>query len=78
MFNYWYRHRNLCVTARPGLARYDLEEGDPLEILHYGAPIRLTVGEPVERPIPARPPRPRPRQPAGREPARRRPPRSSS
>ena len=73
-FNYWYRRRNLCVTAQPGVAHYELEEGEPLEILHYGQPVRLTVDEPVEQPIPARPRRPRPRQPAGREPPRRRPP----
>jgi len=73
-FNYWYRRRNLCVTTRPGLAHYDLEEGEPLEIFHYGQPLRLTVGHPVDRSIPPRPDRPRPRQPAGREPPRRRPP----
>jgi alpha,alpha-trehalose phosphorylase len=71
-FNYWYRHRNVCLTARPGLAHYQLEEGEPLEIIHYGEPVHLSVGEPVERPIPPRPPRPRPRQPAGREPPTRR------
>jgi len=73
-FNYWYRRRNLCLTARPGLAHYELEEGEPLEILHYDQPVRLTLEEPVDLPIPPGPRRPRPRQPAGREPPRRRPP----
>ena len=72
-FNYWYRHRNLYLSATPGEARYRLEEGDPIEILHYGRPVTVTADE-TAVPIPPTPARPRPRQPAGREPVRRRPP----
>jgi len=73
-FNLWYRRRNLCVTATPGEALYDLHDGEPLTIHHYGEPAEITVGEPVKLPIPPLPERPHPRQPRGREPARRIPP----
>jgi alpha,alpha-trehalose phosphorylase len=72
-FNYWYRHRNLCVSASPEEARYRLDDGDPVEILHYGQPVTVTRDETAVR-IPPGPVRPRPHQPAGREPVRRRPP----
>jgi len=73
-FNLWYRRRNLCVTATPGEALYELKEGDPLDFRHYGQPAHVTTDEPVKLPIPPVPDRPRPRQPPGREPARRIPP----
>jgi alpha,alpha-trehalose phosphorylase len=73
-FNLWYRRRNLCVTATPGQAHYELKAGEPLTFLHYGEEALATVDEPVKLPIPALPTRPRPRQPYGREPARRIPP----
>jgi alpha,alpha-trehalose phosphorylase len=73
-FNIWYRRRNLCVTATPGQAVYELTDGEPLTILHYGEPALVTVGEPVKLPIPPLPDRPRPHQPHGRAPARRVPP----
>ncbi len=70
-FNLWYRRRNLCVTATPGEALYELKEGEPLTFLHYGQPAVASADDPVKLPIPPVPARPRPRQPAGREPARR-------
>jgi alpha,alpha-trehalose phosphorylase len=73
-FNLWYRRRNLCVTATPGQAFYELKEGEPLTFLHYGEPAVATIDDPVKLPIPALSARPRPRQPHGREPARRIPP----
>ena len=73
-FNYWYRRRNLCVTATATEAHYRLEEGDPIELLHYGEPVLVSRDEAAVRPIPPLPDRPPPRQPPGREPARRRPP----
>jgi alpha,alpha-trehalose phosphorylase len=73
-FNLWYRRRNLCVTATPGLAHYELHEGEPITVVHYGEEVDVTPGEPVKLPIPPLPERPRPRQPAGREPVRRLPP----
>ena len=73
-FNYWYRRRNLCVTATAGEVHYVLEEGDPIEILHFGQPVMVNAGEDTVRPVPPCPARPRPSQPAGREPVPRRPP----
>jgi alpha,alpha-trehalose phosphorylase len=73
-FNLWYRRRNLCVTATPGQALYELKEGEPLAFLHYGEEALATVDEPVKLAIPTLPARPRPSQPSGREPVRRIPP----
>jgi alpha,alpha-trehalose phosphorylase len=73
-FNLWYRRRNLCVTATPGQALYDLRDGEPITLVHYGEEIEVTPDEPLKLPIPSRPVRPRPRQPSGREPVRRLPP----
>ena len=76
-FNLWYRHRNLCVNATPGEARYELQEGEPITVLHYGQPVELSADAPAKLAIPPLPKRPRPTQPAGREPTRRVPPGSS-
>ncbi len=37
-FNLWYRRRNLCVTATPEQAQYELHEGEPINVRHYGEP----------------------------------------
>ena len=73
-FNLSYRGRTLCVTATPGETHYELRDGEPITIVHYGGEARLTVEAPVKLAIPAIPARPRPVQPKGRAPARRRPP----
>ena len=73
-FNLWYRERNLCVTATPGQAFYELHDGGPITLLHYGEPVDVTPGEPVKLSIPPLAERPAPHQPHGREPARRIPP----
>ncbi|HEX6381749.1 MAG TPA: glycosyl hydrolase family 65 protein [Acidimicrobiia bacterium] len=73
-FNLWYRQRNLCVTASAGQAIYDLRDGDPITIAHYGEPVEVTPNDPVKLPIPPLPTRPPPSQPPGRAPARRIPP----
>jgi len=73
-FNLWYRQRNLCVTAMPGQALYELHDGEPITVVHYGQPVDVTPAEPVKLPIPPLPNQPRPRQPYGREPVRRIPP----
>jgi alpha,alpha-trehalose phosphorylase len=73
-FNLWYRRRNLCVTATPGQALYELKEGEPLTFSHYGEDAAASTGEPVKLPIPPLAPKAAPRQPPGREPARRIPP----
>ncbi|MGB6453834.1 MAG: glycosyl hydrolase family 65 protein [Streptosporangiaceae bacterium] len=67
------RGRRLRVEIKHQSARYLLVDGDPLQISHHGAAVKLTAGKASVRPIPAITPRARARQPAGREPARRRP-----
>jgi alpha,alpha-trehalose phosphorylase len=64
--------RRLRVEIKHSSARYLLVDGDPLELSHHGAPVKLRAGKPSVRPIPAITPRARARQPVGREPARRR------
>ncbi len=65
------RGRYLRVEVTNASARYLLAGGGPLEIAHHGARLKLSPGEPQERPLPATPARPRSRQPPGREPVRR-------
>jgi alpha,alpha-trehalose phosphorylase len=65
------KSRRLRVEVVHASARYLLTDGEPLEITHFGRPLRLTAGVPEKRSIPSLPQRPRPRQPAGREPTRR-------
>jgi alpha,alpha-trehalose phosphorylase len=72
-FTLFIRGRRLRVEIMHTVARYALADGDPLEILHHGQPVRLSAGQPQTRPIPAAPPRTRPRQPPGREPVHRQP-----
>jgi len=67
------RGRRLRAEITHAEARYTLTAGDPLEILHHGQPVSLSVGNPQTRPVPAAPSRPRPVQPPGREPAHRLP-----
>ncbi|HEX2191582.1 MAG TPA: glycosyl hydrolase family 65 protein [Acidimicrobiales bacterium] len=71
-FHLWYRDRNLCVTAVPGEATYELLSGEPLEVTHHGQALVLRPGERVTRPVPPPVTRPRPSQPAGRAPDRHR------
>jgi alpha,alpha-trehalose phosphorylase len=53
-------------------ARYTLQHGDELEVVHYGDTVTLTSeSAPVTRPIPPLASRERPRQPHGRAPLRR-------
>ncbi|WP_217915481.1 glycoside hydrolase family 65 protein [Miltoncostaea marina] len=65
-----FRGRRLVVEVLPGEARYRLDPGDgPMDIEHWGEPVRLERA--AVRPIPPAPPLPEPRQPAGRAPRRR-------
>jgi alpha,alpha-trehalose phosphorylase len=64
--------RYLHVEISADQARYVLDEGDPLEVRHFGEPVTVTE-HPVSRPIPQAPVRPAPKQPPGREPRRRLP-----
>jgi alpha,alpha-trehalose phosphorylase len=72
-FTLFIRGRRLRVEITHTEARYALADGDPLEILHHGQPVRLSAGQPQTRPILAVPPRTRPSQPPGREPVHRQP-----
>jgi alpha,alpha-trehalose phosphorylase len=72
-FNLFIRGRRLRVEVTHAEARYALADGDPLEIMHHGQPVRLPAGKPQARPIPAAPSRARPSQPPGREPVHRGP-----
>jgi alpha,alpha-trehalose phosphorylase len=69
-FRLRYRGRCLIVTANHGEATYQVLEGPPITVRHYGEELKL-AGEPVSRPIEEPPNLPRPAQPARREPARR-------
>jgi alpha,alpha-trehalose phosphorylase len=71
-FNVYVQSRRLNVEVTHATANYLLAEGEPLDIVHYGKPLRLTAGHPQHRSIPPIPLRQRPRQPSGREPTRRR------
>ena len=67
-FSLLYRGRRLRVDIRRGAANYELLDGEPLEILHYGEPLTLTADSPQFRPLPPLPQRPAPQAPPGRSP----------
>src|SRR5262249_36150831 len=71
-FSLLIRGQRLRVEINHSLARYLVEDGGPLEIIHHAARGKLAAGKPQERPVPVVPPRPRPSQPPGREPPLRR------
>ena len=72
-FRVLFRGRRLAVEVTKRRARYELAEGDPLEIAHHGTAITVSTDKAVSKPIPAAPARPSPSQPPGRAPARRSP-----
>jgi alpha,alpha-trehalose phosphorylase len=61
--------RRLRVQVTDSSASYLLTEGDPLEILHYGEPVTVSISEPVVLQVPPLQVRPEPAQPPGRAPA---------
>ena len=61
------------VLVTPEEATYTLEDGAPIDIVHYGQSVTISVGEPAVYPIPRLEPGPAPTQPAGRAPMRRKP-----
>jgi alpha,alpha-trehalose phosphorylase len=68
-FRLIYRERRLRVTVGREQARYELLDGEAIEVGHHGETIALTSpGSAESRPIPPVPARPRPAQPPGREP----------
>jgi alpha,alpha-trehalose phosphorylase len=70
-FRLFCRGRRLKVEVANEEASYTLLAGEPLEVKHFGEPLRLSVDNPVSREVPAPPERERPSQPPGREPRER-------
>jgi len=70
-FRLIYRGRRLRVHLSSHSARYELVEGEPLEILHDGETVALAPGSPQTRPVEPPPRRAPPEQPPGRSPPRR-------
>jgi alpha,alpha-trehalose phosphorylase len=68
-FGLLYRGRRLRVDVRSHDAQYELLDGKPLEILHYGESMTVTADSPQSRPLPPIPPRTAPEPPPGRSPA---------
>jgi alpha,alpha-trehalose phosphorylase len=67
-FRLIYRGRRLRVTVRRGEVRYELIEGEPLELLHDGEPVTVTFGAVQRRALAPAPHRTAPEQPPGRAP----------
>ncbi|HEY1486797.1 MAG TPA: glycosyl hydrolase family 65 protein [Micromonosporaceae bacterium] len=63
--------RYLRVTITPEETSYQLADGDPVELFHYGQAVNVVAGEVQTRPIPPITVGQRPTQPAGRAPAKR-------
>ena len=70
-FRLVYRGRRLRVDVRDDHARYELLDGDPLDLTHHGEALTVTPDAPESRPLPPPPRRQRPEQPPGRAPPRR-------
>jgi alpha,alpha-trehalose phosphorylase len=68
-FRLVYRGRRLLVDIRPDAARYELLDGEALELVHHGDALTVTPGDPVTCAIPPAPRRPAPEQPPGRTPS---------
>ena len=68
------RGRRLRVEIVPGEARYELVDGEPIELRHDDTPFTLERGQPAGASVArAGAPASRPEQPAHRAPTRRRP-----
>jgi alpha,alpha-trehalose phosphorylase len=70
-FRLLHRGRRLRVEVGPERARYELLDGEPLDVLHHGQPIRLTAGVPLTHPYPPSPEPPPVQPPPGRAACRR-------
>jgi alpha,alpha-trehalose phosphorylase len=70
-FSLFIRGRRLHVEVTHAQARYVLDDGEPLTVMHHGAEVHLKPDKAEVRAIPAAPSRPRPSQPPGREPTHR-------
>jgi alpha,alpha-trehalose phosphorylase len=71
-FGLRWQGRQLRVEITPGEATYELVDGPPMRLTHYGEAIAL-AGEPVSLPVPAPVPVEPVEQPAGRAPRARHP-----
>jgi alpha,alpha-trehalose phosphorylase len=67
-FRLTYRGRRVCVTVERADARYELLDGEALDLRHHGEDFTLHPGTPAVRDVPPAPQRPRPAQPPGRSP----------
>jgi len=67
-FGLLYRGRRLRVGIRSDAAQYELLDGKPLEILHHGERLTVTMDSRQTRPLPPTPQRPAPQPPPGRSP----------
>jgi alpha,alpha-trehalose phosphorylase len=66
--------RTLRVEVSAAAATYSIDNGKPLQLLHYGQPVNVSEDQPASCPIPdVAPLGPRPTQPPGRAPHRRHP-----
>ena len=65
------RGRRIVVEVTPGQARYEVLDGEPLDLLHHGSPLTLARGEPQVLECPPLPELPPVHPPKGREPMRR-------
>jgi alpha,alpha-trehalose phosphorylase len=63
--------RYLQVTITPEEASYQVADGDPVELFHYGQAVNVAAGDVQIRPIPPITVGQRPTQPAGRAPTKR-------
>ena len=69
-FGLVYRGRRLRVEVGPDEARYELADGDALDVVHHGEALTVLPGEPQTRAVPPAPPRQKATQPPGRLPPR--------
>ena len=67
-FRVLYRGRRLRVEVENSGARYELLEGEPLELLHHGEPLTVALGSPELRSSPPPPEEPPVEPPSGRAP----------
>src|SRR5581483_10638240 len=74
-FSLCWRRSTLRVTLTHADATYAVLGGDPVDLRHWGQPLRVTADAPVTRPVPQAQPAAatRPHQPPGREPHHRQP-----
>jgi alpha,alpha-trehalose phosphorylase len=69
-FGMCWRHETLHVEITPKETTYYVDDGDPIDIYHYGEPLRIVPSVRQTRPNQRIEAGPRPMQPLGREPRR--------